>query len=516
MATRLALFLWVYLAAEAGAIVALFLAWAVPPRSRLVERTYRLQALWAAFLFGAARRLFSLRFDVEGADAVAPGPIVVLMRHASIVDNLLPLFVAAPHGLRLRYVLKRELLSDPAIDIAGGRLPNCFVLRGADDAEAEIARVRALAAGLGPDEGVLIYPEGRASRPRSASARSSGSRGRPSFGTSCRRGRAVPSPSWRRAPTSSSAPTTASTASPASATSGAAGSCGGRCGSASAASRLAGAGRARTNWLWQRWHEVDDWIGAQRGGVSAGEILLDAAVIAGLMIALWLVSLRLRDASIVDPFWGLGFVIVGWTAALAGGALRLGARALDDGLGLPARSTSRAATSATARTPPVDAQALPRFELTSLVIVFGLQGLLLWIVALPLQLAPAFEGSRDVLGVLGVAVWAVGLAFEAVGDAQLARFRADPANKGRVLENGLWRYTRHPNYFGDACVWWGLWLVALAAGAPWWTVVGPVVMTVLLPRLGRDAARALARAAPPGYEEYVRRTSAFVPRPPRA
>ena len=77
----------------------------------------------------------------------------------------------------------------------------------------------------------------------------------------------------------------------------------------------------------------------------------------------------------------------------------------------------------------------------------------------------AFEGSRT-LGVLGVAVWAVGLAFEAVGDAQLARFRADPANKGRVLDTGLWRYTRHPNYFGDACVWWGLWLVALAAGAP--------------------------------------------------
>ena len=238
MATRLALFLWVYLAAEALAIVALGLAWAVPPRSRLVERTYRLQALWAALLFGAARRLFSLRFDVEGADAVAPGPIVVLMRHASIVDNLLPaLFVAAPHGLRLRYVLKRELLSDPAIDIAGGRLPNCFVRRGADDAEAEIARVRALAAGLGPRRGRPHLPRGDALHGREARARD---RAAAAGGRAPERAAAATGRYARRhgdaAPTSSSAPTTASTASPASATSGAAGSSAGRCGSASIAS----------------------------------------------------------------------------------------------------------------------------------------------------------------------------------------------------------------------------------------------------------------------------------------
>lgn len=268
MATRLALFLWVYLAAEVLAIVALGLAWAVPPRSRMVERTYRLQALWAALLFGAARLLFSLRFDVEGADAVAPGPIVVLMRHASIVDNLLPaLFVAAPHGLRLRYVLKRELLSDPAIDIAGGRLPNCFVRRGADDAEAEIARVRALAAGLGPREGVLIYPEGtrftaakRARaierQPRAAELRNvlpprpggtlavmetgadvvvcahHGLDGFASIGDLWRGGlvRRTVRIRFNRFPAAS----------------------------------LPEGREGRTDWLWQRWHEVDDWIGAQK------------------------------------------------------------------------------------------------------------------------------------------------------------------------------------------------------------------------------------------------------------
>ncbi len=256
--------------------------------------------------------------------------------------------------------------------------------------------------------------------------------------------------------------------------------------------------------------------------MSAWEILaLDAAVIGGLMVALWLVSLALRDASIVDPCWGLGFVIVGWTAALAGElsgwgwvlallttvwglrlSIHLGRRNLGHGEDFRYRSMRKR---------------YPNFALTSLVIVFGLQGVLMWIVSLPLQLAPAFDGTNAALGIAGVAVWAVGLAFEAVGDAQLARFRADPANEGKVLDTGLWRYTRHPNYFGDACVWWGLWLVALAAGAPWWTVVGPVVMTFLLRRVsGVTLLERSLKERRPGYAEYVRRTSPFVPRPPRA
>ncbi len=268
MATRLALFLWLYLAAEAAAIVALFLAWALPPRGRLVERTYGLQARWAAFLFGAARRLFSLRFDVEGADAVTPGPIVVLMRHASIVDNLLPaMFVAAPHGLRLRYVLKRELLADPSIDIAGGRLPNCFVLRGADDTEAEVARVRALAEGLGPREGVLIYPEGtrftaakrrRAieRQPRAAKLehvlppRPGGTLAVLDTGADvvvCAHhgldGFASVSDLWRGGLVRRTVRVRFSRF---------------------AAASLPEGREARTAWLWQRWHEVDDWIGAQQ------------------------------------------------------------------------------------------------------------------------------------------------------------------------------------------------------------------------------------------------------------
>jgi len=163
-AARLVLFLWVYLAAETAGLVVLAAAWIVSLGGHrgawLRETTWPIQQLWAGALFGAVRVLFRLRLEVEGEDAVAPGPVIVLIRHASIVDNLLPAsLIARPHRIRLRYVLKRELLSDPCLDVAGRRLPNYFVRRGTGEAQ-EVERVRELAGGLGTEEGVLIYPEG--------------------------------------------------------------------------------------------------------------------------------------------------------------------------------------------------------------------------------------------------------------------------------------------------------------------------------------------------------------------
>jgi 1-acyl-sn-glycerol-3-phosphate acyltransferase len=163
-ATRLALFLWVYLAAEVGGLAALATLWIASlggrRRAWLRDTTWRLQQLWAGALIGGVRVLFGVRFEVEGDDAIAPGPVIVLIRHASIVDTLLPAhLVARPHRIHLRYVLKRELLADPCLDVAGRRLPNYFVRRGTGEAQ-EVARVRALAHGLGPDDGILIYPEG--------------------------------------------------------------------------------------------------------------------------------------------------------------------------------------------------------------------------------------------------------------------------------------------------------------------------------------------------------------------
>jgi steroid 5-alpha reductase family enzyme len=157
----------------------------------------------------------------------------------------------------------------------------------------------------------------------------------------------------------------------------------------------------------------------------------------------------------------------------------------------------------------------PNFALKSLWLIFGFQAVLAWIISLPLAGAIAGDAPLGLLDGLGVALWAVGLYFEAAGDWQLARFKADPGNTGRVMDRGLWRYTRHPNYFGDFCVWWGLYLVALSAGA-WWTVVGPLIMSLLLLRF--SGVRLLERdigERRPAYAEYVRRTNAFFPGPRR-
>jgi steroid 5-alpha reductase family enzyme len=125
------------------------------------------------------------------------------------------------------------------------------------------------------------------------------------------------------------------------------------------------------------------------------------------------------------------------------------------------------------------------------------------------------QGGLGWLDMLAVAVWLVGFVFETAGDWQLVRFKADPANTGRVMTSGVWRYTRHPNYFGDSAVWWGHFLLAAAAGG-WWTVFSPALMTFLLVRVsGVAMLETTLRESKPGYREYIQSTSAFFPRPPR-
>lgn len=160
VALRLTAFLWVWLAAETIGVAILGVIWALGPRHR-VDRTFRMQERWVTLLFAAVRRLFGLRLVIEGDDVIAPAPMIVMIRHASIVDNLLPTaLVTRRHGIRLRFVLKHELLGDPCLDVAGSRLPNFFVDREARGARPELDGIRALATGLEPDEGLLIYPEG--------------------------------------------------------------------------------------------------------------------------------------------------------------------------------------------------------------------------------------------------------------------------------------------------------------------------------------------------------------------
>jgi len=242
-------------------------------------------------------------------------------------------------------------------------------------------------------------------------------------------------------------------------------------------------------------------------------------VILGCMTVLWLVSLYLKNSSIVDIFWGTGFVIANWVYfALSpdGFPLRkwlIGILVTIWGLRLSIYILWRN------RGKPEDfryrkwrQEAGNRWWWQSYFQVFLLQGLLLWIISAPLLVAQ-YSGLPDrltVIDAVAVLFWAVGFFFESVGDWQLVRFKGDPANKGKVLDTGVWRYTRHPNYFGDAAQWWGYYLIGACAGG-WWTIFSPVLMTLLLLRVSGVALLEKTLETRPGYKEYVERTNAFIP-----
>ena len=254
-----------------------------------------------------------------------------------------------------------------------------------------------------------------------------------------------------------------------------------------------------------------------------GVLPLACGAVAVLILATWLLSLALHDASVVDPVWGPAFVLVAIVAALDGSgapARRYLLLALTSlwGLRLGLHLTRRKLHERDEdRRYRAMREAHPRnFALWSLGWVYLLQGVLVLIVSLPLQVAAQRPSALSWAIAPGLVLYGVGLAFEAIGDEQLRRFKADPANRGAVMDRGLWRYTRHPNYFGDACLWWGLWLVVLQAGGAWWTVVGPVVMSLLLVRIsGKGLLERDIGERRPAYARYVERTSGFLPLPPR-
>jgi steroid 5-alpha reductase family enzyme len=246
-----------------------------------------------------------------------------------------------------------------------------------------------------------------------------------------------------------------------------------------------------------------------------------------LALATWLASLPLRDASLADRTWSLMIALPGVAYALllapqAGThdritwmlvlvcvwALRLAAHITwrNRGHGEDRRYAAMRAEHGAS------------FPLRSLFTVFLLQAVLAWIVSWPLLAGAASTRELGILDWIGAGVAAFGIVFEAVADAQLARFRADPANRGQVMQHGLWRYSRHPNYFGEACIWWGLGAMALAGGglAAAWTLASPLLMTVLLLRVsGVTLLEKDITERRPAYRDYIGRTSAFVPRPPR-
>lgn len=245
-----------------------------------------------------------------------------------------------------------------------------------------------------------------------------------------------------------------------------------------------------------------------------------ALVILGLMIALWLISLLLKDSSIVDIFWGTGFVITAWfyffltpdgfvarkwliviLTTIWGLRLSIHILLRNWGHGEDYRYQQWRQ------------EAGSNWWWRSFFKVFLLQGALMWIISAPLLAAQSNPNPARLiwLDYLGAILWGIGFFFEAVGDWQLVRFRANPDNKGKLLNTGLWRYTRHPNYFGDAAQWWGFYLIAAAAGG-YWTIFSPIIMTLLLRRVsGVTMLEKSLKESKPGYKEYVETTNTFIP-----
>ncbi len=253
-------------------------------------------------------------------------------------------------------------------------------------------------------------------------------------------------------------------------------------------------------------------------------LLLNLAFSAALMTCVWIVSLRIRDVSIVDIVWGAAgamlaittffmtdgdparkLLVVGMTV-LWGGRLSLHIGVRSRGKGEDFRYAA------------MRARAPLTFPRRSLVTVFLLQALLIWAISLPAQIAQFSPTPRGLtlLDFLGLGVWSVGWLMEAVADAQLRVFLSDASNKGKVMNQGLWRYSRHPNYFGDSLIWWGIFLVAAATPLGWLTLFGPLLMTYFLMRVsGVPMLEEALAERREGYREYMEETSPFVPWPPK-
>jgi steroid 5-alpha reductase family enzyme len=256
--------------------------------------------------------------------------------------------------------------------------------------------------------------------------------------------------------------------------------------------------------------------------MELSNILISNAVIVLTAVSiLWVVSIPLKDASIADLFWGFGFVliaVVSWfmgTRDLRASLLTL----MTASWGL--RLTGYLAWRNHGK--PEDARYAAmrkhhgdRFWWVSLLTVFLLQGTIMWVVSLPVQTGQTNETPLKSAAFLGIGIWLVGFLFESVGDFQLARFKADPANSGQVMDQGLWRYTRHPNYFGNCLIWWGITATAFSI-ANAWILISPVLMTFLLLKVSGVALldRDLQNRSDE-FRDYIQRTSAFVPLPPKS
>ena len=256
-------------------------------------------------------------------------------------------------------------------------------------------------------------------------------------------------------------------------------------------------------------------------------LIINGLAVMVLFALAWAACVAQRDCTPVDSLWGLGMGVVAlstfiqtgggterrivMTAICVAWAVRLGGYMLwrwrDHG---PDRRYVRMMDKA-------KVEKGWNYGYAAFRLVFLLQMPLLWLVCLPVQLGQvALEPAVGWIGWAGAVLAVIGIGFESIGDAQLTAFRNDPSKKGKVLDTGLWRWTRHPNYFGDACVWWGLFLIAAETGPGMWAIAGPLFLTFTLTKWsGIGITEKVIHASRPGYADYVRRTSAFIPWPPK-
>ena len=259
-------------------------------------------------------------------------------------------------------------------------------------------------------------------------------------------------------------------------------------------------------------------------GPFAVTLLSTAAALLVMMAVTFAIALKAGKHSVVDTAWGIGIALVALVALVS-----------SIGYGQPARRATLAAASviwglrlavyigSRNRGKPED----PRYRdllsrakgdqnLYALRTIYLLQALILWVACLPIQAGMLERAPAGPLTIIGAVLWLAGFVFESVGDWQLARFKADPkTHQGMIMDRGLWRYTRHPNYFGDFCMWWGLFLISLGSWAELLTIVGPLLMTFLLTRGSGQALTERRMADRPQYADYIARTSGFIPRPPK-
>jgi steroid 5-alpha reductase family enzyme len=248
---------------------------------------------------------------------------------------------------------------------------------------------------------------------------------------------------------------------------------------------------------------------------------LGLALAAAFALAGWLASVAKRDVGVVDSLWSLMFLgltlMYLYCAPLQAARARLvlvlvAIWALRLALYIAWRNFGKGEDR---RYQEIRARNEPNFWLKSLYLVFGLQASLAWLISMPLLAVSAGTAPLGWIDAAALVLWSIGMLFEAGGDWQLSRFKADPNNRGKVMDRGLWRYTRHPNYFGDCCVWWGYYLFALAAGG-WWSIAAPLVMTLLLLKVsGVALLEKDIGERRPDYAAYVRRTNTFLPGRPR-